>query len=238
MKFKIFVINLDSSKGRWSKIKSQLDEFKLEYERIPAVDGKLISSSNKMYDSSKNRTHFHINMSKGEIGCYLSHIKCWKKIIDEKLDYAIIIEDDVKILQDLSKIKELLNANLFPEWDYIKIGETPIRRNSRVVKKIEDYSIVKYSKKVPTGAFGQIVSYEGSKKLLEYSNPFYRPVDVDFQYTWENNLTVLGIKPYFVDAIKHQSDISDIGDRKKGKKRIFIKITNIIKEYFQILFYR
>ena len=236
MKFKIFVINLDSSKQRWCKIKNQLDDFKLEYERIPAVDGRLLSNYNKMYNSFKNKTHFHINLSKGEIGCYLSHINCWKKIIDENLDYAIIIEDDVKILQDLNKIKKLITDTLFLEWDYIKIGETPVKRNSKVVKNIKDFSIVKYSKKVPTGTFGQIVSYKGSKKLLEYSNPFYRPVDVDIQHTWENNLNVFGIKPYFIDAIKNQSDISDIGDRKKNKKRLFIKITNIIIEYYQIFF--
>ena len=35
-------------------------------------------------------------MNKGEIGCALSHINLYKKIVSDKLSYAIILEDDVE----------------------------------------------------------------------------------------------------------------------------------------------
>jgi GR25 family glycosyltransferase involved in LPS biosynthesis len=32
---------------------------------------------------------------RGEIGCFLSHIKCWEKVAQSSADYCLILEDDV-----------------------------------------------------------------------------------------------------------------------------------------------
>ena len=31
------------------------------------------------------------------IGCFLSHRKAWKKIVEQKLDAGLILEDDIRI---------------------------------------------------------------------------------------------------------------------------------------------
>ncbi len=231
MKNKIFVINLDSSTKRWLKIKNQLLKFNLDYERISAVDGRIEAHINKKYDPYKNKMNYHRPMSKGAIGCYLSHIKCWKKIIKEKLDFGIILEDDVKLIKDLNDLPKLLSNENFPKWEYIKIGEVPIKRKTKVLEQIEHFSVVRYLKKPPAGTFGQVVSFNGAKKLIKNSQKFYRPVDIDIQYTWEHKLIILGIKPYFVDSFNRQSDINDIDDRKKLKSRPLVKMINIINEF-------
>ena len=33
-------------------------------------------------------------MTKGEIGCALSHLKIYQKTVDEDIPYALILEDD------------------------------------------------------------------------------------------------------------------------------------------------
>lgn len=35
------------------------------------------------------------SLTKGEIGCFLSHVSLWKKIIDNNLSYMAIFEDDI-----------------------------------------------------------------------------------------------------------------------------------------------
>ncbi|MCY4217149.1 MAG: glycosyltransferase family 25 protein [Flavobacteriaceae bacterium] len=229
---KIFVINLNTSKDRWKRIKEQLDLQKLDYERISGIDLREDSRQHlkKRYNPKKNRKKYHKSLSIGEIGCYLSHIKCWKKILSDKIDFAVIIEDDVKLLKNLNEILLTLYNQSFPNWDYIKIGEKPIKRKTRVVKGLNDFRLIKYLKKPPTGSYGQIVSKTGAKKLLDNSKTIFRPVDVDIQYVWENKLILYGIKPYCVDPIKTQSDISDMDSKKNHRSRPLIRLLNSIKE--------
>ena len=35
---------------------------------------------------------------RGVIGCYLSHRRFWQMVVDRKMDYAVILEDDVKLV--------------------------------------------------------------------------------------------------------------------------------------------
>lgn len=35
-------------------------------------------------------------MTLGEVGCFLSHYNIWKKIVDENLKDALVLEDDIR----------------------------------------------------------------------------------------------------------------------------------------------
>lgn len=236
--YKIFVINLDASKKRWKRIKKQLDFQKLNYERVSGIDISDHKQQHlwKKYNSKKNRYNYYRTLSKGELGCYFSHINCWKKILDDEIDFGVVLEDDVKLLNNLSEIISILLSKTLPIWDYIKIGETPVKRKTRVVQVLDDYTLVRYVKKPPHGTFAQIISSSGAQKLLDNSKSIFRPVDVDIQYTWENKLIIYGVKPYLVDAIKEQSDINELENRKDYRSRPHIRLLNIITEYFHLLF--
>ncbi len=43
-------------------------------------------------------------MADPEFGCALSHLFVYKKIIDEKIDYTIVLEDDAILGQDFAKM--------------------------------------------------------------------------------------------------------------------------------------
>ena len=81
MHAKIFVINLDRSKDRLDSMKTQLDNLNLAFERIAAIDGRCADedSLNKHYSQELNRKKYFTPLTKGEIGCYLSHLSACKK---------------------------------------------------------------------------------------------------------------------------------------------------------------
>ena len=49
------------------------------------------------YQPNIIRPKYPFKMRKAEIATFLSHRKCWQKIIDDELDGALIIEDDVSL---------------------------------------------------------------------------------------------------------------------------------------------
>ena len=82
MKYKFFVINLDSKPDRLEDASKQLHQYGIEFERFSAVMGSELDQSTieEVYDAKGNAKKYYKEMSVGEIGCYLSHIQLWKRI--------------------------------------------------------------------------------------------------------------------------------------------------------------
>lgn len=76
-----FVINLDRSPDRWLSINKQLTKLGINAERISAFDGNTLTHDEikKLTPKLYSKWEFPREISSGEIGCYLSHLECWKK---------------------------------------------------------------------------------------------------------------------------------------------------------------
>ncbi len=109
---KIFIINLEHQTEKRQFIQEQLDRLGLEAEFIAAINGKSMSD-----DQLKEVVHDYENCSltAGEIGCALSHISAYKKIIDQNISQALILEDDAILKEGLpellSQIKQQIPAH-------------------------------------------------------------------------------------------------------------------------------
>ena len=129
-------------------------------------------------------------MRSAEVACFQSHRKCWQEILDRGLEAALIIEDDVDIIDveftsavDLA-MKEIQMGDLvrFP----IKPREKPI--NTTV--KRDNISIFEPTL-VGLGTQAQIVTYDAASQLLEKTEHFDRPIDVYLQLRWEHGVRIL-----------------------------------------------
>ena len=124
-KYKVFVINLDSRKDRLARITGNLNRLGVEFERIDAVYMKRDGGSPRVleaplkFNPAKNRMFDYNPISTGALGCYYSHMLAWKRIADEKLDFAVILEDDAELGADFPEAVNLLKR--LKNWDYIKI---------------------------------------------------------------------------------------------------------------------
>lgn len=99
-KMKTFIINLKNSVDRRLKIEGQLNALSIDHEFIEAVNGKAMSTEELANMTKKTNYAF----LPGEIGCALSHQKIYKKMIDENIDSALILEDDVTLLDGFSEV--------------------------------------------------------------------------------------------------------------------------------------
>ena len=93
-----FVINLKKDTQKRKDIQDSFDSKQIPFEFFNAVDGKTLSKypvNLNWYDPWYN---YHITC--GEVGCALSHVGIWEKMIEENIEKALIFEDDIDILND------------------------------------------------------------------------------------------------------------------------------------------
>ncbi|MDO6775165.1 glycosyltransferase family 25 protein [Shewanella sp. 3_MG-2023] len=224
MKFKVFVINLDKSTERMAFMQQQLEQLNIEFERVPAVYGKDLTSEivSNVYDRKLNLLKYNKELSLGEIGCYLSHIKCWEYIVSQELDFAVILEDDAVISNELIFFMDKLKD--FIGWDYIKICKS--HKHKKVYDNF-DLSLgcaLHKAYKFPASNRGQIVSICGARKLLETAFPISRPVDIDIQYWFEKNLHCFVSTPTLITGKYFESDIDMQGGRNIKRVPFYIRL--------------
>lgn len=107
---KSFVINLDRDAARLEETRRMFASAGMSFERVPAVDARALAPAElrkacplvRFYLANARR------VKPGEIGCALSHRKCWETVAARNLPLAAVFEDDV--LADMDALKSHLAA--------------------------------------------------------------------------------------------------------------------------------
>ena len=94
----VFVINLERSRHRREYMLNYLAGHGIEARIFPAVDGANLMSRRCSAKASM-MTLSHIRNSavrylRTEIACTLSHLNIYRKIVDENIPMAMVLEDD------------------------------------------------------------------------------------------------------------------------------------------------
>lgn len=89
----MYVINLPKDQQRKKHMLEMLRQLQLKnVEIVPAVNGLRLSDSVK----SKSK------LTAGETGCYFSHIRACKKLLEDNENCALILEDDVGLAKGVT----------------------------------------------------------------------------------------------------------------------------------------
>ena len=123
MKPKIFVINLKYDVKKREHILDLCSNVGLKAKLIEATDGRLLSDSviDTVYSKYKTIENIGRELSRSEVGCALSHKKVYQQMVDDNIERALILEDDVEF--DESLISILTKAPLIAKkWDLILLG--------------------------------------------------------------------------------------------------------------------
>ena len=234
--YKIFVINLDSRKDRLARITDNLNRLGLEFERFQAVfmerdrNSPRVLNAPLKFNPAKNRLFDFNLISPGALGCYYSHMLVWKKILDEKLDFAVILEDDADLGGNFPEAVNLLKR--LKNWDYIKIPPSqlalkisksaPVPRRSARGLPAAEFRLCAW-RKVPFLTTAECVSFQGAKKLLSVGE-FYRPIDFDLQFYWRFRVKIFGLLgKNIVSVAQSRSDISTTANP-RAKSNVFVKL--------------
>lgn len=130
-KLKFYVINLKSQPERRKNMSKQLDAQGVEYEFFDAVNGKSLTEDQKALVADEDHVILEMaggrkllvedKLSPSEKGCALSHLKLYQKILDDGVQRAVILEDDLILSQD--DFEALYNLDCIKEpWDIINFS--------------------------------------------------------------------------------------------------------------------
>lgn len=219
----IFCINLERSKERLKKIKEKARNENININFYKAVDGnKLKNTDIKKLCTDNYYKEIMRNSKYGNIGCYLSHLNLWKKINNENIDYALIIEDDIVFCKNF-KNELLKSLKTIPNnWDIIFLGLT-----RPCGKQINNniYSILeKKCDKNNGGLFAYIVNGKNIKKMIRFCD-----VKIDKMIDHKIRDNYLNMDTFFVYPfiISHNYDFESDRNGNKYSNR-YIKKANIL----------
>ncbi|EKK5420052.1 glycosyltransferase family 25 protein [Enterobacter hormaechei] len=211
---KIFIVNLKKSVERRQKIEDQLHALGLKAEFIEAVDGRLMSEEERRSVTAKVNYAF----LPGEIGCALSHQKIYKRIVDEGIAQALILEDDVLIENILPELlKGIKLSNNTPE--IILLSRVNKFRKKAVRSITTIYKIHKTEQ--ATTAHAYIINNKAASSFLNNLYPVWMTSDKWSLFEDLSMAKIYSVIPYPV-RLSEEAETSTI-NQSKGDAEINLK---------------
>ncbi|GLD75380.1 procollagen galactosyltransferase 2-like protein, partial [Lates japonicus] len=180
----IVLINLKRRLDRRTRMLKTMASLGIHVTLTDAVDGKALNTSQlqalgiEMMPGYKDPYSGRV-LTRGEIGCFLSHHSIWTQVIERGLQKVLVLEDDVRfepwfkrrlqaIMDDVGK------AQL--DWDLIYVGRKrmQVQQPEQSVEGVDNLVEADYS----YWTLGYALSQQGARKLLA-AQPFSRMLPVD-----------------------------------------------------------
>lgn len=172
---KVYVISLESDHARKSKLLKNFPKGFADFHFINAVDGRKLSASDyfnyiKQYLYENNRI-----LTPSEVGCALSHMLAYEKIIETNAP-ALILEDDIlgddnklkaakKLLDDIKSNEIILLGGLTQSKETNRVfmhPTEPLKNSDEIVYKIDPKTITYLG-----SACCYLIGVEAAKCILE-----------------------------------------------------------------------
>lgn len=173
---KAFVVSLKGRKHRWKLFKelndSRIELFQAIDTRTNPIDiakqyGFTINPSPGGYSD-------YFSESKGGIGCYLSHYSIWKKIVKDKIDCTLVIEDDAEVNDirqvlriDTNRYKSYLGVEQSRPFHLIQLNRrtTTVKSHVKNLARNTPWRDVTIDM-IFNGTESYLLSLEGAKRLI------------------------------------------------------------------------
>ena len=193
--FECFIIHLERARERSRQVGTLANSLPYKTEIVSAVDGKSETfDSATFYKRSMIKPTYPFVLRDAEVATFLSHRKCWQRIVDKDIDAGLIVEDDVGVTEpDFGNALSLALENI-QQGDIVRF---PIKLREKLDCEIAAQHDVKlfHPTHVGLGAQVQIVSRRAAEILLSKTEEFDRPVDTYLQLFWLHGVRTLSVWP-------------------------------------------
>lgn len=216
-KITTYVINLPSSEVRRKYMENLLSPYTfLDVCFVKAIWGKGLTEEQLacLFDEKESQQHYGRALNRGEIGVTLSHRLCYNQLLSSSDECALIMEDDVHPMRDLSELKSL-------PLDNILKNDKP-----RVLLLSGDFWYFHRKNKVAhvynaVGAYAYLINRKAAERILSIERP-YNVAD-DWTLFRQLGISLRAVSPYLVDANVNMEELgSDVSQDNWGINRKFI----------------
>ncbi|KGF67624.1 hypothetical protein LL06_21195 [Hoeflea sp. BAL378] len=187
-----FIIHLERAQARRPQVERIRAACPVPAQVVDAVDGRALPAGEIEAVLCREGLHaprYPFPITAGEIGCFLSHRKVWRMIVDRRLKAGLVIEDDVEIDRAAFERALALAAEVIDSAGYIQFQVRPVPGQAEIVASRGPVSILR-PKVGMLRTSAQLVSQAQARRLLRITERFDRPVDGLLQMGW-----VTGVAP-------------------------------------------
>jgi GR25 family glycosyltransferase involved in LPS biosynthesis len=165
------------------------------------IEGKEIKSNEIMKEVGV--TYYCHSLSRGAIGCYLSHLSVLQDAYDSGYKVIWVLEDDIRIVKDPRQLSYYVQAlnKLAPKWDVLFTDNEFKDSNNKPVPcaairprpNLRLKPLAEYLKRTPItsgitkigmrfGSHSMIINRSGMKKILDYTKTYkiFYPYDIEY----------------------------------------------------------
>jgi glycosyl transferase family 25 len=183
-----FIINLDRSPDRLAFMQEQMTKLNMSFERVVGVDG---SSNVPAWLAPEFEGTI---LTSGKIGSYASHLLVAREIVARNLPYALVLEDDVTLADDIAQAAHLAAEKAPRGWDYIHLSASLKKRRALIeIDQIDERKLVMHTR-LPLNTGAYVLSNAGARKRLRPRHRC-RNNDMDIRFGWIDDLQVYGVFP-------------------------------------------
>ena len=206
MKTTAYIIHLERSVNREGNLARMTSNCPMPAKIQAATDGNCLSRAdiNEVYIRQLYRPVYPFEMRPTEIGIFLSHRTCWKRMLAEGVDAALIMEDDIGFDDNFGAGFGLAMQHI-GDLHFIQFPVRKIRRRTTASTVVEGPGSVRILEPyvVPLGACAQLVSSSAAERLVRATEKFDRPIDCFFQLRNVTELPIFSVVPSGVGEISN-----------------------------------
>lgn len=195
---KTYVVNMLKDESKRTNMIEQLESYpELDYEIFAAIEGRKLSSIQRAECiSPKFKERYGKIATLPAAGCSLSHYEIYKSIVEQGINYALILEDDAILspgIYSINKISRVLENDmpiailLTPDFWYTTNSKRDQIDNNHILVELTDGYMTS----------GYLINQAGAKLLLDRLYPIQYTADA-WSIFMSFGLKLYGIVPHIV----------------------------------------
>lgn len=239
----VYLINMDGATDRLAAMTEKMRAAQLEHERVPGVNGRAIRFPIKEFSELSYKLLHGRRTTPAEVGCYLSHVECARRLLAGHADYALILEDDVSFEPDF--LDSIDCAASHPtDWDILRL--TTVNRGRKYgFRKLDNGRSLALALTREKGAGAYVINREAARWIVNRLIPMRLAYDIAFDLEYLD-----GLKAAFVDPLpasqysEHETQIQNNMQQYKLPRwryltvlpyRAYLEISRFFARGFQLL---
>ena len=149
------------------------DRHGIAFERISAVDGRKFDvDAHPLYDKKRALRYMGRDLVGGELGCYLSHMKCAQALLGSDAEIAIVLEDDMQcdspFVPSIVEAVQWLQEHGRSDWQVFNFGNQKMKLSSALhpISASAQGAVLHAAHYFPMTTTGMVWSRAGAAEFL------------------------------------------------------------------------
>ena len=219
-----FIIHLPGDDKRAPNVQRLLSDLP-DAEVFDAVNGRDPTQVAHVttHQGTLLQPRYPFELTPAEIGVFQSHRACWRRIVEDGLDYALIAEDDLRVDRNrLNQALAMIAAHGTPDM-YVRL---PVKQRERPLRVVAEKNGMKMilPRTVGLQCICQVVGRNAANNLLAATEEIDRPVDTLLQMHWATKQSVHTILPNGNQEVAAELGGSTIQTKIKGRGKIMREV--------------